>query len=126
MATAKEKELETKLRDVLMTLEAHGIRKPVERAEKAEDRGDYIEFGSDKHAAFLGLVPAKPGDEERITYTSPRTQKTFALEDEVTQFMHYPDPKQVAGLVLQQKVNVLESEPTVPEGAPPMWRPIEV
>ena len=126
MATAKEKELETKLRDVLMTLEAHGIRKPVERAEKAEDRGDYIAHGSEEHALFLGLVEVNGDTTKKLTFTSPRTERVFCLEDEVTQFMQYPDPRQVAGLVLKQKVNELEMKPEVPGTAPPIWRPRDV
>ena len=123
---ANVKELEAQLRQLQTMLEAHGIRAPVPPAEKPTDRADYVEFGSDEHAAFLGLVPAEQGDEDHITHTSPRTKKTYCLEDEVTQFMHYPDPKQVAGLVLQQKVNVLESTPEVSDTAPPMWRPLDV
>ena len=126
MATVKEKELEARLNKLLQTLEAHGIRDPIPPAEKAEDRADYIEFKSDKHAAFLGLVPAKPGDEEYMTHTSPRTGDTYRLEDEITQFINTADPKQVAAMTLRGKVNELETEPEVPEGAPPMWRPLEV
>ena len=90
---------------------------------KTEDRADFIAPGSDKHAVFLGLVPAKPDDDEHITYTSPGSLKTYALEDEIMQFLHYPNPEQAALSTLRQKVNVLESKPEVPEDAPQLWRP---
>jgi len=124
MATVKE--LEEQLRTLQQTLEAHGIRQPAPAATRPEDRADYFAHGSDKHAAFLGLVPAEPGDGDHITYTSPRTGRTFRLEDEITQFMTYHDPEKAAQLTLQQKVNELEIEPEVPEDARPIWRPIDV
>ena len=117
------KELEKKLRALEALLATHGIASTEAVTQNVEDRADFIPHGSGAHAAFLGLVPAEPDNNEHMTYTSPRTGKTFMLEDEITQFMHYPDPKQVAGLVLQQKVNVLESKPEAPEDAPPLWKP---
>jgi hypothetical protein len=110
------------------TLDAHGIRPPLPAVEKAEERPDYIAFGSAEHAAFLGLVEVKEGDDasQYITFASPTSGRIWRLEDEVTQFMTFPDPKQVAALVLRQKVSELEAgAPKVPADAPPMWRPID-
>ena len=121
MATTKQ--LEAELQQLKSMLEAQGIRAPVPLAEKPEDRADFFEHGSDKHAAFLGLVPAKSGDEDHITFTSPRNGNTYRLEDEITQFMNYHDPEKAAQLTLQQKVNELEIKPEVPDTALPMWRP---
>ena len=91
---------------------------------KTEDRADFIPPGSDKHARFLGLVPSKPDDKDHnITYTSPGSLKTYALEDEIMQFLHYPNPEQAALSTLRQKVNVLEGKVEVPEDAPPLWTP---
>ena len=91
-----------------------------------EDRADYIEHGSDHHAVVLGLVPAESGDEDHITFTSPRSGKTFRLEDELGQFMNFHDPEKAAQLTLQQKVNELEIAPGVPDTALPMWQPLRV
>jgi hypothetical protein len=61
-----------------------------------------------------------------IVHTSPKTGTVYCLEDQVTPFMHYPDPMQVARLVLQQKVSEFEAGlPPVPEGAPSMWQPVD-
>ncbi len=121
MATTKE--LTEELRALKALLAAHGIAPTEAAPQNVEDRADHIPHGSDKHAVSLGLVPAKPDDDERITYTSPRSDKTFALEDEIMQFLHYPNPEQAAMSTLRQKVNVLEDKPQAPEDAPPLWRP---
>lgn len=91
-------------------------------------RADYIEYGSPAHAIFLGLIPLETMDqaEERTTYTSPRTQKLYCLDDEIAavRFFQGVDPDKAILLVLRQKVNVFESgPPQVPEHAPPMWQP---
>ena len=123
MTTAQDvKELRDELRVLKARLGIESASVPVSR----EDRADFIPHGSDGHVAFLGLVPAEPGDEDHITFTSPRTGRTFRLEDEVTQFMNYHDPEKAAQLTLQQKVNELELVPEVPEDAKPMWRPVPV
>lgn len=125
---ASTKDLEAQVQRLTDTLERLGIRMPAEVAIRPEDRADYIAFGSPEHAAFLGLVELESEDEAagRITYRSPRTEKLYCLEDEVTPFMHHPDPKQVAGLVLRQKVNELEAgAPEAPADAPPLWVPVD-
>ena len=121
MTTAQEvKELRKELETLKARLGIESEALPV----KTEDRADFIPHGSDKHARFLGLVPAEPDDKDHnITYTSPGSLKTYALEDEIMQFLHYPNPEQAALSTLRQKVNVLEGEVKVPEDAPPLWRP---
>jgi len=123
---ASTKELETELRQLKAILTSLGI--PVEAVApvSAENRVDFIPHGSPEHATFLGLVPAQPGDEDHITFTSPRSGNAYHLEDEITQFMNYHDPEKAAQLTLQQKVNELEIKPEVPEDAKPMWRPMGV
>ena len=122
MTTAQEVKA---LRKELEVLKAQLGIGPEVLPVKTEDRADFIPHGSDKHAAFLGLVPAEPGDDEHITYTSPRGD-TYRLEDEIMQFLHYPNPEQAARSTLRQKVNVLESKPEVPEDAPSLWRPVDI
>lgn len=126
MAKATIQQLQAQLDEIQALLAKAGITLPVEPAADPKDRVDYIEFGSPEHAAFLGLVKVEEAESERLTYTSPKTGDIYALEDEVTPFMGYPDPKQVAELVLRQKVSSFESgPPPIPEGAPPMWIPRE-
>jgi hypothetical protein len=117
MATVKE--LQARLDEVTRLLAQYGIE-PTPTPGIPEDRDDFIKHGSDEHAQFLGLVPVTDETKRKIQFTSPRTGRVFALEDEVTPFMQYPDPRQVAELVLEQKVNVLETVPEVPAHAPPM------
>ena len=125
MTTAKQ--LEKQVQALTELLEAHGIRQPRESATLPEDRADYIPHGSEQHASFLGLIAvtdAKEADEYgHITYRSPKTNETYRLEDQVTPFMQFPDPMQVARLVLRQKVSSLESGPPAPPpDAPPLKR----
>lgn len=103
-------------------LSTHGISMTEERAQTAEDRADYIRHGSSEHAAFLGLVKGDNGD---ITFTG--SSGTYQLDDELAAARHYPgvDPDKAARAVLKQLVGELESTPTVPATAPPMWRPID-
>jgi len=127
-----QKELEQRLADLERLVAQAGIVAP--RPEWTRDvtsRPDYVEFGSERHMALLGLVEVEDPDaakeEGYIVHRSPRTGRIFRLEDQVTAFMNYPDPAQVARLVLTQKVNVLEAgKPPVPENAPPLWNPNEM
>jgi len=127
MATVNE--LQAQIEQLTKLLARHGIVAPAPAATRPELRADYIPFGSPQHAAFLGLVEVKkdePNLSDFILYTSPRTGKIYRLEDQVTPFMTFPDPKQVAALVLRQKVSVLEGgPPPASEDAPPMWRPAD-
>lgn len=125
---ATNKQLQAELEELRKLLAQHGITDVIQPATDPMERADYIAFGSPEHAAFLGLV--KVGDVDKaeadghIVHASPKTGTVYRLEDQVTPFMHYPDPMQVAKLVLQQKVSSFESgPPQVPEDAPPMWKP---
>lgn len=125
MATTKE--LEQQVAEMRRLLANHGILPPEPEADVTE-RLDYVEFGSARHAALLGLVEVDDPEAERadgyIVHTSRETGRHFRLEDQVTPFMHVPDPAQVAKLVLMQKVSVLETgKPPVPKNAPPLWNP---
>ena len=60
---ASNKELEAKIQALQHMLEGHGIRLPTETAETPEERADYIAYGSAEHAAFLGLVEVKNGED---------------------------------------------------------------
>jgi hypothetical protein len=123
---ATNKRLEGEIQALKELLARHGIIAPAE-VLAPKDLADYIPHGSDAHRVFLGLVVIEDEAQAdgRITYHSQTSGALYVLEDEVTPFMQYPDPKQVAGLVLRQKVSALETLPTVPENAPPLWRPVD-
>lgn len=123
---ATNKELEARIERLSQLLVQYGIEEPTVVATLPSERGDYVEHGSPEHALFLGLVEVDEETNKRVTFTSPRTGRTFALEDEVNPFMQYAEPRGVAERVLEQKVNVLEIPPTVPTNAPPMWKPMGV
>lgn len=119
--------LQAQVATLQRTLEQNGIRAPLPQIQRGEDRADYIAFGSKEHAAFLGLIQIKEGQTgDFLTYKSETSGTIWRLEDEVTPFMTFPDPKQVAALVLRQKVSELEAgAPPVPTDAPPMWQPAD-
>jgi len=77
--------------------------------KRADKPADYIEHGSDEHAALLGLVKDEKGG--------------WQLED-VTQYGPNATEKFLAQ-VLRQKISELEHPPTVPDGSPPMWVPAD-
>ena len=123
-------ELTAQVEELRAVLKKHGIETAQYRALPPTERPDYIPHGSAEHAAFLGLVEVTDDDKtvSLTQYTSPRTNRTFRLEDEMGAIRHYPgiDPEKAALLVLQQKVNELEDVPEVPADAPPMFRPAAV
>lgn len=126
---AKVEELAAQLEALERLLRAHGISLPAERGEVVR-QADYIAHGSAEHAGFLGLVEVPEGDkfECLARYTSQKTGRTFRLEDEMGAIRHYPgiDPAKAVLLVLQQKVNELETKPEVPADAPPPFKPAAV
>jgi hypothetical protein len=123
---AKVDELAAQVEELRRVLAQHGIE-PVRGVVPPEELADYVPHGSEAHARFLGLVEVGKDDktEKLADYTSPRTGRTFRLEDEMGAIRHYPgiDPDKAVRLVLQQKVNELETVPEVPADAPPMFRP---
>ena len=112
-------------------LRAHGIVVDQEAEQSIEDRADYIAHGSPAHATFLGLVMVQ-GDQQNNgdqTYTSPRTNVTYQLDDALRGMKLFPgiDPEKATEAVLKQLVGELEAgKPPIPDDAPPMWRPRDV
>lgn len=127
---ATNKELAEQLAELKQLLLEHGIAEPKDLAVAPEDRADYIEHGSPEHAALLGVVVVddlKAAEAEGYYVCKGSNGTHYRLEDQVSPFMQYPDPAQVARLVLRQKVTVLEAkQPEIPANAPPMWRPREL
>jgi len=123
---ATNKQLEQQLQAMAELLAQHGIREPgAKRGPVA--LSDHIDFGSPEHMTFLGLIQVDDVSEAEvdgyIVHRSKGTNVTYRLEDQVTQFINFPDPMQVARLVLRQKVSSFESgKPKVPASAPPLWR----
>ena len=129
MATVKE--LEAQIRELRSIMEAQGIRAPGRAVVEEGPRPDYVAFGSPEHAAFLGLIEVKDGEDasDYFTFTSPDTEKTYRLADEYEPVRNFPamDPAKAARMILRQKVGALESgPPPIPEDAPSMWRPRDV
>jgi len=97
----------------------------------ANRQTDYIEFGSPRHAALLGLVEVKDTEREQAqkdgyTLYIGKSGRVWRLDDEIAALRHYPgiDPPKAILVVLRQKVNEIESgPPKVPEDAPPMFDP---
>jgi hypothetical protein len=134
-----DKSVENRLERIEQTLQdlVRGMRgkqdKPVVRIRTAPpddtQRADYIELGSDKHRAWLGIEVVESVEVARkqgfnVTYESPKTGKTYRLMDELSGFENRPDPEKAALNVLRQKVSSLESgPPQVPADAPPLWTP---
>ena len=115
-------QLEQKIAQLTGMLQARGMFPPA-MARTDKERADYVEWGSERHMALLGLVKAEPGDEaDYITHAA--NGETFRLEDEVTPFMSFADPGKIAKLVLRQKVSEFQAgAPKVPAGAPSLWTP---
>jgi len=123
---ANVKELEARVRELEVLLGAH--RGTDGGAAGDGPRPDFIEFGSPRHAALLGLVKVDETEDTThlFTYTSPHSGVTYRLADEYEPVRLFPamDPEKAAWVILRQKVGELEGgPPPVPEGAPEMWRP---
>jgi hypothetical protein len=133
MSKKQIKELQERLEYLEGALRSAGISAPPPPAREVEERADYIPFGSDQHAAFLGIMRLG-GDEdaakeiagERQVYCSPDSGELYCLMDEFEAVRHLPgiDPDKAARVLLRMKVSAFESGvPEVPEGAPTMWTP---
>ena len=129
MATVRQ--LEKQLADLMELLERNGIYLPDRSAREPRERADYIEHGSPKHAAFMGLVPLAKDEIEQaqasgyVTYEGEKG--TYRLEDEIGAAHLVPgtDPEKASLFVLRQKVSSFESgPPQVPANAPAMFRPV--
>ncbi len=127
---ASVKQLEAQLAAMTALLAAHGIREPGAVGRSQKKNADFVDYGSPEHRIFLGLIEVEKEDlpEARDEYgylihRSKTSGKHFRLEDEITQFLAYPDPAQVALLVLRQKVSSFEcGPPQVPADAPALLR----
>lgn len=120
------KQLEAQVKELQAALAGVLGREVVQTAyDPTAQQPDFIAHGSPEHAALLGLVEVDgASDDDFITYTSLNSKHTFRLEDQVTAFMHFADPMQVAKLTLRQKVSELEAGvPPVPDNAPKLWVP---
>lgn len=99
------------------------------REQRPATQADYVEFGSAKHAALLGLVEVTDQDQAQkdgYTVYTARSGRKWRLDDEIAALRHYPgvQPKDAILVVLRQKVNEIESgPPKVPPDAPPMFNP---
>ena len=128
---ATNKELEQQIAELTALLARAGIGpQPLEPgAIPPEQRSDYIEFGSDKHAAFLGLERVDNIEEAEksgyIVYTSPK-DKSYRLLDEVgaARLMLPLEPSKGILMILREKVSSFESGRPKPfAGAPARFIP---
>jgi len=101
-----------------------------------EERADYIEHGSDRHAAWLGLRKATPEEQKSKEQKDEDGKGQVALVvdgwtlQDITAFGVTAD-KDFLLAVLRQKVSQLTSpvpsyqtiDKNAPDYAPPMWRP---
>ena len=126
MATAKENE--ERIAQLEELLRRFGVAEPAGDSDDPTMWPDYIEFGSDEHLAFLGLVKLNKADAEIDRAagldTFEGTKGTYRLVDPIGPYGGYNDPRQAANMALRQKVAVFEmGRPTVHEKAPEMWYP---
>jgi len=125
MVTAREKELEARIARLEAAV-GRVMPVPVEESDDPTMRPDYIEFGSDEHLAWLGLVRMdNPTIDELGGFATVEGAKgTYRLVDPIGPYGGSYDPQQAAMLALRGKVAVFEEgPPKVHERAPEMWYP---
>jgi len=125
MARDLQEQIAAGVRDALAQL---GIALPGQHGQATQT--DYMEFGSDEHRCYLGLVLVDKDDDPTgyTTYTSQSTKRIYRLEDEIGVVSLHPgmDPEKAAIIVLRQKINELEGgPPPVPDNAPSLWQPVD-
>lgn len=125
---ANVKELEARIRELETAMAERGITVAGTRPTEEGPRPDYVEFGSTRHAALLGLVEVVDEADamDLITYTSPKTGKVWRLADSYEAVRTFPamDPEKAERVILRQKVGSLDSGPApIPEHAPELWKP---
>ena len=118
---ARQQELQAQVAsEVRRVLASLGIQMPAPTIENPQERPGYIAHGSPAHAVLLGLVEVGEDDDSGpvVTYTSPKSNTTWRLEDEMAVLSYYPgvDPEKAIALVLRQRVNELDAG--VPEAPP--------
>jgi len=126
---ATNRELEQRVQQLEALLARAGIAAAVPLSAEPEDRPDYIAFGSQEHATFLGLVLLEDGEQPPQGQThvlAGKEGQLYCLEDELGAMRFYPGLAlgEVAPVVLRQKINCLEGgPPPIPANAPDMWTP---
>jgi hypothetical protein len=126
---ADDKALEKRVAVLEELLRRWGVPMPAEEIDDPTQRPDYIEPGSDRHLAFLGLERVEKDSPEEMMFETLEgsSGQLYRLIDPVGPFVGYADPKQAARLALFQKVQSFESgEATVHDKAPRMWVPEDV
>ena len=115
------KELQARLDVVEAMLAAQFGQSVPSPLVSGKDRLDYIEFGSDRHAEFLGLTKDEGNPENPVGWrlTDPTRWGAMARPEFLEE-------------ILRQKVaELMSGEPPAPQSldrrkpnyAPPMWRP---
>ncbi len=105
--------LEERVAQLEAILAQIGYQTP-KKARRPEDRPDYLEFGSEKHALFLGLKKAGEDDADQIDGWALADMTAYGPAAR-PEFLHE---------ILRQKVNEWKSgKPQVHAGAPPLWMP---
>lgn len=125
MATKDIQRLEDRIASLETLLRRAGMPMPAEISEDPTQRPDYIEPGSDKHMAFLGLVEVTdPADEVVFEIWKSESGRKYRLVDPIGPYVGYADPKQASMVALRQKVASFESGPaTVHDRAHELWVP---
>ena len=126
---ATNRELEARVQQLEQMLAQFGIAAAPPPSDDPTARPDYIAFGSQEHATFLGLVLLDDGQEPPQGQThilKGKDGQLYCLEDELGAMRFYPglSLSEVAPVVLRQKINCLEGgPPSIPDNAPAMWTP---
>jgi hypothetical protein len=120
-----QEQINVGVRDALASM---GFALPGQGSQNVQTDG--VEFGSDEHRQFLGLVVVDENDDPTgyTVYKSRETGITYRLEDEIGVVSLYPgvDPDKAAVIVLRQKINELEAgPPPIPANAPSLWQPVD-
>ena len=125
MATAREKELEARIARLESAI-GRVMPVPVAESDDPTMRPDYIEFGSEEHLAWLGLVRVENATVDNLAGfdTIKGAKGEYRLVDPLGPYGGSHDPKQAAMIALRGKVDVFEAgPPKVHARAPEMWYP---
>jgi hypothetical protein len=117
------------LRQTQGLLRSAGMPFPSEVSGDPTQRPDYVEPGSDRYLAFLGLVRVEPDSLDEVQFVTREGQDgtKYRLVDPVGPYVGYADPGQAARIALLQKVAVFEAgEPPVHDKAYELWVPKDV
>lgn len=102
---------------------------PFDETEDVGERDDYVEFGSPRHVALLGLRPVEDDEENDLIETGVDGTR-YTLIDRT--LFGVAVRHEFLEAILKQKVNQLVGppqpqslDPRAPNYAPPMWRPTQ-